>query len=45
MNIKQFREQLLKQGALAIEIINNHTILYNHDIFINEIWRFYERKR
>ena len=45
MNIGQFREQLSKQGALSKEIISNHIILYNHDIFINEIWRhYYERK-
>ncbi len=46
MNIKQFREQLLKHGALSKEVVNNHIILYNHDIFINEIWRYYhERNR
>lgn len=45
MNRTQFRKQLSKQGALAKEIINNHIILFNHDIFINEIWRcYYERK-
>ena len=45
MNIKQFREQLSKQGALIKEIINNHIILCNHDLFINEVWRhYYERK-
>jgi len=45
MNIKQFREQLSKQGALIKEIINNHIILRNHDLFINEVWRYYyERK-
>lgn len=45
MNIKQFRAQLSKQGALAKEIINNHIILYNHDLFVNGAWRYYyERK-
>jgi predicted nucleotidyltransferase len=45
MNPKQFREQLSEQGALAKEIINNHLILYNPDIFVNEAWRYYyERK-
>jgi predicted nucleotidyltransferase/DNA-binding transcriptional ArsR family regulator len=45
MNLKQFREQLSNQGTLAKEIINNHIILYNHDIFVNEVWRYYyERK-
>lgn len=45
MNIKQFREQLSKQGALTKEIISNHIILYNHDLFVNEVWRYYyERK-
>ncbi|MBI2045558.1 nucleotidyltransferase domain-containing protein [Candidatus Pacearchaeota archaeon] len=41
MNLNQFREQLFKQGILVKEIINNHIILYNHDIFINEVWRHY----
>lgn len=45
MNLKQFREQLSKQGTLVKEITRNHIILYNHDIFINEVWRnYYERK-
>lgn len=44
MNIKQFREQLSKKGSLINEIINNHIILYNQDVFINEIWRYYESK-
>src|SRR3989344_482152 len=45
MALKQFREQLTKQGALAKEIINNHIILYNQDLFVNEAWRYYERKK
>lgn len=45
MNLKQVKEQLSKQGALIKEIVKNHIILYNHDIFINEVWRhYYERK-
>src|SRR3989338_5838653 len=45
MNLKQFKEQLSKQGALIKEIVKSHIILYNHDIFINEVWRhYYERK-
>lgn len=45
MTLKQFKEQLQKQNALIKEVIKNHIILYNHDIFINEIWRYYyERK-
>ena len=45
MNTDQFREQLSNQGALVKEIINNHLILYNHDIFINEVWRYYVKRR
>jgi len=45
MNLKQFREQLSKQGVLVKEIINNHIILYNHDIFVNEIWRYYHERK
>lgn len=45
MNLKQFKEQLNKQGALIKEIVRNHIILYSHDIFINEVLRnYYERK-
>lgn len=45
MNLNQFKEQLTKQGALIKEIVRNHLILYSHDIFINEVWRYYyERK-
>ncbi|HLC31620.1 MAG TPA: nucleotidyltransferase domain-containing protein [Candidatus Nanoarchaeia archaeon] len=45
MSIKQFREQLSKQGALVKETVNNHIILYNHDIFINEVWRYYNERK
>lgn len=45
MTLKQFKEQLFKQGALIKEIVKNHVILYNHDIFINEVWRYYYEKR
>ena len=45
MKLEQFKEQITKQGVLIKEIIKNHIILYNHDIFINEVWRhYYERK-
>jgi len=45
MNLNQFKEQLSRQGALVKEAIKNHIILYNHDIFVNEVWRYYyERK-
>jgi len=45
MNLKQFKEQLSKHGILIKEIVKNHIILYNHEIFINEVWRhYYERK-
>jgi len=45
MNLKQFKEQLSKQGTLIKEIVKNHIILYGHDIFISEVWRhYYERK-
>jgi predicted nucleotidyltransferase len=44
MNFKQFREQLSKQGALAKEVIGNHIVLYNQDLFVNEVLRYHERK-
>ena len=45
MNLEQFKEQLSKKGALTKEIVKSHIILYNHDIFINEVWRHYNEKR
>ena len=45
MNRKQFREQLLKQNPLVKEIIKNHIILCNHDIFINELWGYYNERK
>ena len=44
MNFKQFREQLSKHGALAKEVIGNHIVLYNQDLFVNEVLRYHERK-
>lgn len=44
MNFKQFREQLSKQGALTKEVISNHIVLYNQDLFVNEVLRYHERK-
>lgn len=44
MNLKQFREQLSKQGALTKEVISNHIVLYNQDLFVNEVLRYHERK-
>jgi len=44
MNFKQFREQLSKQGVLSKEVISKHIILYNQDLFVNEVLRYHERK-
>lgn len=44
MKFEQFREQLSKQGALVKEIIDKHIILYNQDLFVNEVLRYYERR-
>jgi predicted nucleotidyltransferase len=44
-SIKQFKEQLSKQSALIKEVIKNHIILNNTNIFINEIWRYYIEKK
>ncbi len=41
----KFRKQLSKQSPLIKEIIKNHIILYNHDIFINEVWKYYYEKK
>jgi len=45
MDLKQFKEQLSKQGTLIKEIVKNHIILYNHDLFINDVWRHYYEKK
>jgi len=45
MTLKQFKEQLSKQGFLIKEVIKNYIILYNHDIFINEVWGYYYEKK
>ena len=43
MAFTEFRKGL--QSGFVKEVVNNHTLLYNHDMFINEIWRYYyERK-
>jgi predicted nucleotidyltransferase len=44
MDFKQFREQLSKQGALVKEVMGKHIILYNQDLFVNEVLRYHERK-
>ena len=45
MTIKQFKEQLFKQNPLIKEVVKSHIILYNHDIFINEVWKYYHGRR
>lgn len=44
MSLKQFKQQLPKQNPLLKEVIKNHIILHNHDIFINEMWIYYGKK-
>ena len=45
MSLQQFKEQLSKKSALIQEAIKEHVILHNHDIFINEVWRYYHGKK
>ena len=45
MTLKQFKEQLFEQNPLIKEVVKSHIILYNHDIFINEVWKYYHGKR
>ena len=45
MTLKQFKEQLFEQNPLIKEVVKSHIILYNHDIFINEVWRYYHGKK
>ncbi len=45
MSLEQFEKELLKQNPLIKEVIKNHIILYNHDIFINVLWRYYNERK
>jgi len=45
MNMKQFNKALENNVILIKEIIKNHLILQNPDIFINSLWRHYNGKR
>lgn len=46
MTHREFKNALKEGLTLIREIIKNHIILYNHDFFINEVWRYYyERKK
>jgi predicted nucleotidyltransferase len=45
MSFKEFDVQLSKGGALIKEIVNNHIVLSNSDLFVNEMLRYYGRKR
>lgn len=44
MSFNEFREQLSKKGALVKEILSNHIVLHNQDLFVNEVLRHYETK-
>ena len=44
--LKNFEIGIRKKDSLIIEIIKNHILLKNKDIFINYLWRyFYEIKQ
>ncbi|MFH1511269.1 MAG: nucleotidyltransferase domain-containing protein [Candidatus Woesearchaeota archaeon] len=45
MTLGEFREHLAKANAMAWEAVKNHVILLNHDIWINELWRYYNERR
>lgn len=46
MSYEQFRKALKNESHLVVEILKNHVVLYNSDLFANEIWRYFnERKR
>jgi len=45
MNAEEFRNALLKDVSVVNEIIKNHVIVYNHNVFINELWRYYYERR
>ncbi len=43
--IKNFEIGLKNKNPLIIEVIKNHIILQNTEIFINELWRYYDERR
>ena len=45
MSFEEFKDALQKGIVLLKEIIKNHIILYNHDFFINELWRYYHERK
>jgi len=42
---EKFDRELSRQNPLIKEIIKNHIILHNHDIFINRLWRYYNERK
>lgn len=43
--LNHFRNHLIKQSQLINDVVNNHIILCNHDVFINELWNYYLNKK
>jgi predicted nucleotidyltransferase len=45
ISLPEFKDALRKKTELIKEVINNHVILQNQDIFVNELWRYFNERR
>ena len=45
MAAPDFRKSLRKDMPLINEIVKNHIVLHNHDLFVNELWSYYYERR
>lgn len=45
MAAQDFRTSLRKDMPLMHEIVKNHIVLHNHDLFVNELWSYYYERR
>ena len=45
MAVPDFRRSLRKDMPLIQEIVKNHIVLHNHDLFVNELWSYYYERR
>ena len=45
MSASDFRKSLRKDVPLIKEIVKNHIVLQNHDLFVNELWSYYYERR
>ena len=42
-NLEGFRNQLAKNTQMIKDFLENHVILSNHELLINELWKNYQK--